>query len=464
MIDALDSDPTRWTLIEAVGAIRAGTISSVELTEACLARIDALQPTLNAFIAVHRERALEAAHAADEHLRAGKPCGRLHGVPLAHKDMFQRAGQITAGGSKILAGRISVQTSPLLQRLDDSGGIDLGRLNMAEFAMGPTGHNAHHGRVCNPVRTDLISGGSSSGSGAAVGAGLVFGALGSDTGGSIRLPAALCGIAGLKPTQDRLSMAHVLPLSVSMDCPGPLARSVEDLALLFSVLADPMPEALEETARLEAALAHPPSLHGWRVGIPEAYWGDDLDGDVAAALEASRQTLVALGATCVTVDAPDLDMLCERANFVSMFEAADVHRENLDARPGDYGPQVLARLLNGRGMSKTDHDRALGERAHWREVMLAAFEDCDVIQMPVLAMSPPTAAAVDVNEGPGLHKMIAGLTRYTRPISYLGFPALAQPIGFTPSGLPLSMQLVAPPLAEARLLAIGQAFERARAG
>jgi aspartyl-tRNA(Asn)/glutamyl-tRNA(Gln) amidotransferase subunit A len=461
MSDASDDDPTRWTLVQAARAIRDRAISSQDLTLACLARIDSLQPTLNAFIAVHRDRALATARAADAHQAGGGVCGPLHGVPLAHKDMFDRAGQITAGGSKIWAGRVGSQTAVLLQRLDASGAVDLGRLNMAEFAMGPTGHNAHYGRACNPLRPDLISGGSSSGSAVAVAAGMAFGALGSDTGGSIRLPAALCGVAGLKPTQDRLSLANAMPLSVSMDCAGPLARTVEDLAALFAVLADNIPAPAEEVARRAPALGRPPSLEGWRIGVPEAYFAD-LDVEVAQALDASRQTLVKLGATCVSLRLPDLDLLCELANFVSMFEAAAVHRERLDTRATDFGPQVLARLLSARAISKADYDRALQERGAMRQVFLAAFEQCDIIYMPVSAVPPPTADAVDVNQGARLAKMIAGLTRYTRPISYLGFPALAQPIGVTASGLPLSMQTVAPPFCEARLLALGQAFERAR--
>jgi len=462
MSAALGDDPTGWSLTQAARAIRDRAISSEALTLACLARIDALQPTLNAFIAVHRDRAIAEARAADAHQAAGGVCGSLHGIPLAHKDMFDRTGQITAGGSKIWANRIGSETAVLLKRLDASGALDLGRLNMAEFAMGPTGHNAHYGRACNPVRPDVISGGSSSGSAVAVAARMVFGALGSDTGGSIRLPAALCGVAGLKPTQDRLSLANAMPLSVSMDCPGPLARTVEDVAAIFNVLADEIRPSAADAPQLESALARPPSLKGWRIGVPDTYFAVDLDVEVAQALVASRETLVKLGATCVSVRLPDLDLLCELANFVSMFEAAAVHRERLDTCAEDYGPQVLARLLSARDISKTDYDLALQARGAMRQVFLAAFEHCDVIHMPVLAVPPPKAAAVDVNQGAALTKMIAGLTRYTRPISYLGLPALVQPVGLTASGLPLSMQTVAASLGEARLLALGQAFERAR--
>ncbi len=455
------TDPSTWTLTQAAGAIRDKTISALALTQACLYRIDALQPALNAFIEVNRQGALAAARAADERQAAGLPCGPLHGVPLAHKDMFYRAGQVTEGGSKIWAGRVHAETAVVLERLDAAGALDLGRLNMAEFAMGPTGHNAHHGRARNPVRTDLITGGSSSGSAAAVAAGMVFGALGSDTGGSIRLPAAICGVAGLKPTQGRVSLVNAMPLSKSMDCIGPLARTVADVAALFAVIADPLDRDIQPAAPWASGS---PSLVGCRIGVPAAFYGDDLDSEVAAALDASRAVLVSLGAQVVAVEAPDIDMLCELAGFVSMVEAAEEHRDRLASRPGDYGPQVLARLLNGQGMSRQDYSRALDARPGLRQILLDAFERCDVIQMPVLAKPPPSAETVDVDGGPELHKMIASLTRYTRPISYLGLPSLALPIGFTRSGLPLSMQLVGPPMAEASVLAVGQAYERAMDG
>jgi aspartyl-tRNA(Asn)/glutamyl-tRNA(Gln) amidotransferase subunit A len=455
------SDPAAWTLVQAVSAVREGVISSEVLTRLCLARIDALQPALNAFIAVDRDGAIAAARTADARRAAGAPCGPLHGAPLAHKDMFYRAGGVTAGGSKIWADRRNAETATVLQRLDASGALDLGRLNMAEFAMGPTGHNAHYGRVRNPVRPDLITGGSSSGSAAAVRSGMVFGALGSDTGGSIRLPAAICGAAGLKPGLGRVSVANVMPLSVSMDCIGPIARTVADVAALFAVIADPAPSnapASPPWASSAAGEARP--LAGCTVGVPDAFHGDDLDGEVAAALDSSRAILASLGARVVAVTAPDIDLLGELAGVVSMVEASEEHRERLGARAADYGPQVRARLLNGLAMSRDDYRRALQERPRLQAVMAEAFAHCDVIHMPVLAIPPPSADTVDVEGGPELQAMVGALTRYTRPISYLGLPALAQPVGSTRSGLPLSMQLVGPPMGEAALLAIGQAYER----
>jgi aspartyl-tRNA(Asn)/glutamyl-tRNA(Gln) amidotransferase subunit A len=457
----IDEDPLAWTLTQAVQAIRSQAISSEALTGLCLDRIDQLQPTLNAFISVDRDGALAAARAADGRLRAGARFGALHGVPLGHKDMFHRAGRVTTCGSRMRLDDIQPRTAPVLTRLDAAGAIELGRLNLSEFALGPTGQNAHYGRACNPWRPDVITGGSSSGSAAAVAAGMAFGALGSDTGGSIRLPAALCGVAGLKPSQGRVSAAEIMALAPSMDCVGPIARSVRDLAMLFGVIVDdvgtPPPWA-------DAALADRPSLDGVRIGVPPDGEVWSLDAEVEAALVASRSELEGLGARLVTVQLPDLDHLCELANFVSMFEAAQTHAVDLAERTQDYGPQVRARLRSAQMITPSQYADALSARPRLIQTMVSVFEACDLVQMPVLGITPPTMAEVDVDEGPQLSNMIAALTRYTRPISYLGLPALAQPIGFTRAGLPLSMQWVAPPLAEVALLAAGQALERWRGG
>ncbi len=230
-------DPATLTLREAASAIAQGRLHAEALVEACLDRIERWQPALNCFIRITAEAARKQARAADRAVKAGHPLPPLHGVPLAHKDMFYRAGEICTCGAKIRADFIPDHTATVLSRLDAAGGIELGRLNMAEFAIGPTGHNDHFGRCRNPWNLEHITGGSSSGSGAAVAAGLVFGALGSDTGGSVRLPAAACGVVGIKPTLGRVSRYGAMPLSYSFDCIGVLARSVGDCARLLSVIA-----------------------------------------------------------------------------------------------------------------------------------------------------------------------------------------------------------------------------------
>jgi len=459
-----ENDPLAWTLARAAAALRGGEISSERLTSLALERIDELQPVLNAFISVDGDGALAAAREADERLASSARIGPLHGVPLAHKDMFHRAGRATTRGAKIGRDEIQPRTAEVLTRLDAAGAVELGCLNLSEFALGPTGQNAHYGRARNPWDPEVITGGSSSGSAAAVAAGMVFGALGSDTGGSVRLPAALCGVAGLKPSQGRVSARDIMPLAPSMDCVGPLARSVGDLALIFAVLTDGDLKAPSAPGWAAGALSDRPSLEGVRIGIPAALGQESLDPEVAANLDQSRADLETLGARVVTIAMPAFDTLCDLANAVSMYEAARTHAADFATRPGDYGPQVRSRLAKAHEITRDEYERALKARPGMLEAMAAVFEACDLILMPVLGVTPPRAETVDVDGGPELAVMIASLTRYTRPISYLGLPALAQPTGFTRGGLPLSMQWVAPPMAEAALFAAGGAFERLRGG
>jgi aspartyl-tRNA(Asn)/glutamyl-tRNA(Gln) amidotransferase subunit A len=454
------SDPTAWTLLEAAAAIRERRISSEELTRACLGRVARAQPRLNAFIAVD-EGAVGAARDADAALARGEATGPLHGVPLAHKDMFYRAGKVTTCGSRIRAEFVARTTATVLSRLDAAGAVTLGRLNMSEFAMGPAGHNFHFGPARNPWNPDYITGGSSSGSGAAVAGRLAFGALGSDTGGSVRLPAAICGVVGLKPTQGRVSRAGVMGLSFSMDNVGPLARTAADVAVLFAVIAGADPADVTCSTRPVVAPRLDGDLAGLRIGVPTG-WLTDLDPQVAAALEDSRGVLRDLGAELIEVAVPDLGPIAELAALVSMTEAAGLHQDWLRDRGGDYGPQVRARLLVGLRVPAALYQRAVQLRAVLlRAAHDAAFTRCDVLHMPVLPGPVPTQAEADVGAGPNMAAVVGNLSRFTRPISYLGLPALSQPIGFEAAGLPIGMQLVGKPFDEATLMRVGAAYERA---
>jgi aspartyl-tRNA(Asn)/glutamyl-tRNA(Gln) amidotransferase subunit A len=457
------SAPFGWTLVRAVEATKSGEVSSRELTLACLDRAQNHQPEINAFVAFEADRALAAADAADAARSRGEPLGPLHGVPLAHKDMYDRAGRVTSCGSKIRAGHVASATATALERLDAAGAVDLGRLNMSEFAMGPTGFNAHFGRARNPWNLDVVTGGSSSGSGAALAAGFIYGALGSDTGGSIRLPAAMCGVAGLKPTQGRVSRFGAMPLSTSQDCVGPLAPMVADVALLYSVIAGPDPRDPCCATRTVAAPARREDLKGVRIGVPTRFYGDDVDAEVLEAMALSRAGLADLGATLVEVDLPDQTPLGELANIVAITEAASLHYDWLRERRGDYGEQVGARLMQGLVIPAVAYFRARQMRVVLlSEFVAAAFSACDALHVPVLPFTPPRSADVDIGASPAMPNVIAGLTRFTRPFSFLGLPALAQPIGFSAAGLPLSMQLVAKPFGENVLLEIGMAYEKMR--
>lgn len=446
------TDPTHLTLAGAAQAVRERTLRAEELAEACLARIVRLNPVLNAFLAVDAAEVLAAARTADAEADAGRLRGPLHGVPLAHKDMFHRAGKICTCGSRIRRDFRPTHTATVLDRLDSAGALTLGTLHMAEFAMGPTGHNAHLGRCRNPWNPDRITGGSSSGSGAAVAARLAFGALGSDTGGSVRLPAALCGVVGLKPTQGLVPVDGVMPLSESLDCVGPLARSSRDVATLLSVI----------TGRTGYGEGIAEGVEGLRLGIPRDFYYDGLDPAVAAALDEARRVLERAGARFVAVDIPDHSAFSDLANLVFTPEAAALHLPWLRDRPEDYGPQVRARLLQGLAVPATAHLQAKQLRAlHLQAMLDGPFAQCDALFVPATRGRVPTAAETDVEAGPAMAAVVGGIAALTRPVSYLGLPALVTPAGFDADGLPIALQLIGRPFAEATLLRIADAHERA---
>ena len=462
-------DPTALTLREAAAAIAQGTLRAEALVEACLDRSARLQPVLNCFIRISDGAGRAAARAADGAIKAGRPLGPLHGVPLAHKDMFYRAGEVCSCGSKIRADFVPDRTATVLTRLDFAGGIEIGRLNMAEFAMGPTGHNDHYGRCRNPWNPDHITGGSSSGSGAAVAAGLVFGALGSDTGGSVRLPAAACGTVGIKPTLGRVSRYGTMPLSHSLDCIGVLARSVGDCAHLLAVIAGAderdgcaSRSSVPDYERAVDEAAERGSLRGLTIGIPARYYFDGIDGEVADLLSASRAVLEAQGAKVIDVPVADHGAINDLSNAILWAEAADLHLAWLRERPRDYAAQTRARLLVGLGVPATLYAQAVRGRAPLLEALLRdTFARCDALHVPVLKQPVPTAAETDVGGSPAMGQVLGQIVANTRPFNYLGLPALSVPIGFTRAGLPQAMQLVARPFREDVLFRIGAAYEAA---
>jgi aspartyl-tRNA(Asn)/glutamyl-tRNA(Gln) amidotransferase subunit A len=451
------------TLTEVARAIAAKQLSSHEVTRACLHRIAQWQPHLNAFMAIESEPALKAATAADEELAKGDIKGPLHGVPLAHKDMYYDAGHVSTCGSLIRRDFVASTTSTALQRLKDAGTVRLGTLQMAEFAYGPTGHNAHYGAVHNPWKHGHVTGGSSSGSGAAVAARLTFAALGSDTGGSIRMPAHFCGVTGLKVTWGRVSRAGAMPLSQSLDTVGPLAQTAEDCALLLGLMAgldpeDPTASAAPVQDYLAATKA---SLKGLRIGVPKSFYVDDLDADVAKALDATIATLKAEGADVVQVGLTDHRQLSAASQIVLAVEAAAFHKRWLIERPQDYGPQVLMRLQNALAVSGVTYLEALRWRGAALAAHIAATSGVDAVIAPVSPVAAPSIAESDIGAGQNAEAVIQRLTRFTRPINYLGLPSLAIPCGFSSSGLPIGMQLIGRSFDEATVLTIGAAFQRA---
>jgi aspartyl-tRNA(Asn)/glutamyl-tRNA(Gln) amidotransferase subunit A len=457
------TEPALMSLTAVAKAIAAKKISSRDATKSCLDRIAAWQPRLNAFMSIEAETALAAADVADAALAKGNISGVLHGVPLAHKDMYYDAGHVVTCGSKIRRDFVPTTTSTALQRLKNAGTVRLGSLQMVEFAYGPTGHNPHYGPVCNPWNVDHITGGSSSGSGSAVAARLTFAALGSDTGGSIRMPAHFCGVTGLKTTVGRISRAGAMPLSQSLDTVGPLARTVEDCALLLGLMAgaDPEDPTAVSGSLPDYMAATRGEIKGLTIGVPGAFYVGELDPEVARVLDETIAVFKREGASIVQVELPDQRQLTAACQIVLATEAAAFHKRWMIERPGDYGAQVLMRLQNGLAISGVSYLEAMRWRGSALAAHLAATAGVDAVLAPAAPVPAPTIAESDVGNSPDAEAVIQRLTRFTRPINYLGLPSLSIPSGFTSRGLPVGMQLIGRSFDEAMLLRIGAAFQRA---
>jgi aspartyl-tRNA(Asn)/glutamyl-tRNA(Gln) amidotransferase subunit A len=441
-------------------AIRERRTSAVAAMEAVLERARQVQPKLNCFLRIDEPSALDAARRADR-----EPArGALHGVPMAHKDMYYRRGVVSTCGSKILRERPAPATATALERLDAAGAIQFGVLNMTEFALGPTGHNWHYGHCRNPWNVERITGGSSSGTGASVAARASFAGLGSDTGGSIRLPAAFCGISAIKPTYGRVSRAGAMPLSFSLDTVGPLTRTVEDAALIAQVIAgaDPRDPACDPRPVPDWLSHINLSIKGVRIGKPRQHFYEDCDREIAAAMEASLEVFRRLGATVVEVDLPDLGVYNAAAGLISASEAAAYHGQWLRTRAADYSDQVRGRLLQGLAIPADAYINALRMRgAALAELGAQVFSKVEVLHGPVLSIATPTIAETDLGWSERTAEVLGRITRLTRPGSYLGLPTVCANAGFTRDGMPIGMQLITPPFDEATALRAGHAFQRA---
>jgi aspartyl-tRNA(Asn)/glutamyl-tRNA(Gln) amidotransferase subunit A len=448
------------SLKDLAAAIRRRKVSSLEVTKSLIKRIGQWQPALNAFARVEEADALKAAKAADRALAAGKVKGPLHGVPLAHKDMYYSKGKLAECGSKIRKGWVAPTTATAVERLEAAGSFRLGAVNMVEFAYGPTGHNVHTDNVRNPWDVTRITGGSSSGSGSAVGARLIPAALGSDTGGSIRMPAHFCGTSGFKPTNGRVSRANAMPLSFTLDTVGPLARTAEDCAIIMSIIAgpDPLDPTTDGAPKWDAKAARRPAK-GITIGIPKAFYVDDLEPDVARAFDEAIATFKKLGAKIVPVDLPDQTMVASAALIVLAVEAATYHAPWLRTRAQDYGAQVRNRLENGLAYGAVEYLEALRWRGHALAAHLEAIGKCDAVLAPVSRAVAPTIAETDVGGAGNAEAIIQGITRFMRPINYLGLPALVVPVGFGAHDMPIGLQLIGRPFNDETLAALGMAYQ-----
>jgi len=455
--------PNELTLVEAAAHLRNGDVSAESLTRRCLDKIERHAASLNCFIRIEADAALAQARSLDLERAQGRVHGPLHGIPLAHKDMFYRAGQITTCGSKIRRNYQATTTATLLARLDAAGAIDLGRTHMAEFALSPTGFNFHLGHCHNPWNPEHVTGGSSSGSGAAVAARMVFGALGSDTGGSVRIPSAACGVTGIKPTQHLLSNHGVMPLSPSQDCMGFLAQTVADCALLFDTVSgnDPADPAccVRPAENYSARLQTP--RQGFKIAVPAFEASAHLTEEVARTLQSTARTLTDCSCEVNAIAVPVMDELNALSTLLLGAEAAALHGAWLKSCPQDYSPQVLRRISRGKGYPATAYVDALRLRPLMLEAFIKQYLDgADALLLPVLPQSVPTIEETTTGSELTIERVIGRLAYWTRGINYLGLPSLALPAGFSSNGLPIGVQLVGRPFAEASLLHIGHGFQQ----
>lgn len=462
-----NEDPALDDLCAIADAIAMGRITSVEATEACLARIETWQPRTNAFLRVYREKALAQAAAMDAELKAGKRRGPLHGVPMAHKDMYYRKGEISTGGSAIRKEWRAPTTATVLSKLDAAGVVELGFLNMAEFAAGPTGHNVHHGHCRNPWDGTRVTGGSSSGSGASVAARMVYGALGSDTGGSIRLPASACGVVGMKATYGRISRAGAVARSWSLDHVGPLTRTVRDNARMLKAIAgqDPNDSTTSDKPVPDYEALLEGGVSGLKIGLALPTDGPaPLEAGIGAAVQAAADRLGTLGAKISPVTLPDFTALYRAAEVMVKCEAAAMHRPWMEKTPELYANQVRTRMEAGFFIPATQYIDALRLRASFvSEFLATAMDGVDAVLLPSIPFPLPTIEETDTEAkgGPAVLKMVAGFTGLTRPFNTLGVPALSVPCGFDRNGAPIGMQLVGRPFDEAMLYRIGHAYQGA---
>ena len=442
------------SLEDAIRAIRSRSVSALELTDACLARIAARAGDLNAFITVTAD---------DARRRAAQAGGPLAGAPLALKDLFDVAGVPTTAGSKLFARNIPTEDGEIARRLFAAGAVECGKTNLHEWAFGVTTDNPHFGPARNPWDLDRIPGGSSGGNGAALVAGLCFGTIGSDTGGSIRIPASLCGVVGLKPTYGRVSLRGAIPLAWSLDHPGPMTRTVRDAALLLQLIAgydrgDPVSVDVpvdDYLADIESG------VRGLRVGVVRGRFFERLAPneqpapDVAAAFRAAIETLESEGARIEDVELPRTDELRGTQHVIIGTEAAAFHHDRIARDRASYGTDVAQRIETGGRHTGVAYATARRTRDELRRAYAEALGEWDAIALPTTPLTAPPRVGQDAVAA------AATLTAYTSPFNLTGLPAISVPCGFDPHGLPIGLQLVARPWAEARLLRIARAYERA---
>jgi aspartyl-tRNA(Asn)/glutamyl-tRNA(Gln) amidotransferase subunit A len=452
------------SMLEAAAAVAAREVSPIDLVDACLKEIEAHDDSLHAFISVYGENARSVAYAAETMATAGHLVGPLHGVPIALKDNIAVEGLATTAGSKILADWKPAADATVVERLRGAGAIILGKTNMHEFAWGGTTANPHYGVARNPWNTDRFPAGSSGGSGIAVAARMSYGALGTDTGGSIRLPSAVNGIVGIRPTIGRVSNFGVVPLAWSMDTVGPMTRTVADCASMFTVLAghDPRDAGSVAEPTVDYSRDLDRGVRGLRIGIVPGYFFEHLQPAVHDSVQAAITTLEGLGAHVVEVDIDHIHGNISAQLTIESCEPSTYHQAWLRERPEDYGEDVRLLLEMGELHLATHYLQAQRYRALLREQFLDAFRSVDVFVCPTLPFTATPVGADKVEIEPGEEEdMLSAIMQFTGVSSLTGLPALAVPCGFDPDGLPIGMQVIGRPFDEVTLFRLGAAFQEA---
>jgi len=442
--------------------IESKQISPVELFDNTLKRIDQLQSKLNSFITITEAEGRKAAAEAEQEIRNGRYRGPLHGIPISIKDLFATRGTRTTAGSKVLANSVPDFDATAVARLRQAGIVMVGKTNMHEFAYGVTNDNAHYGPARNPWDPGKVPGGSSGGSGAAVASSQCTASLGSDTGGSIRIPAAACGVVGLKPTYGRVSRQGAIPLAWSLDHVGPITKTVEDAAIMLGAIAGsdpndptaaprPVPDYRKEMMR---------GVRGVRLGIPRQYFFDDIDPEIRQAVDKAIRELERLGATTVEVDIPNLDSCAAMEAHITLAEATSYHEPYLQRQPGDYSQEVRVNLEAGRYLLGTDYVTSQRARTLLQHNFNEAFKHADVIVSPTLPAFPPRVGEVWVQSGKLRENVVDAFLRFNIPYDLTGFPAISIPCGFGANGLPVGLQIAGKAFDETTILSVANAYEQ----
>ena len=442
-------------LSEASRAVQKKEVSPVELTQACLARIEKLNPHLNAFITVTGTEALDAARKAEAEIARGEWKGPLHGIPLAVKDLIETAGVKTTAASAVLQDNVPNADAEVIRRLKSAGAILLGKLNLHEFAYGGSGVIGHFGPARNPWNTARITGGSSSGSAAAVAACLCYGAIGTDTAGSIRLPAACCGITGLKPTYGLVSARGVIPLSWSLDHVGPMARTAVDAALMLQVIAayDPQDIGSQKFPPVYYPSAIEESIATLRIGVAHDYW-NEVDGEIKSAVDSAVAALAK-----ITSGAQEVELSTETDRTLVRCEAYAYHQKYLSAKEKGYDPETVRRIGSGADVTAPQYIQAQRELLQQRRQILQMFERIDLILTPTTPMLAPTFTELKAAPDQLRNKEMI-LLRNTRPFNVYGLPSISVNCGFSKSGLPIGLQIIGAPGSEGSVLGLAHAYQK----